>query len=46
MKITVCPNCGSRRITLCAGGQIGQYRCEDCGYVGSLVIEQDIERRV
>jgi transcription initiation factor TFIIIB Brf1 subunit/transcription initiation factor TFIIB len=46
MKIQACPVCHSKRIKLYAGGQTGQYECEDCGYVGSLIIEQDIERRV
>lgn len=46
MKIQACPVCKSKRIKLGAGSVSGQYECEDCGYVGALIIEQDIERRV
>jgi predicted RNA-binding Zn-ribbon protein involved in translation (DUF1610 family) len=36
-----CPMCGSANIVLDMGGQSGKYRCNKCGYVGVLVIEED-----
>jgi transposase-like protein len=37
----ICPKCKSSNITLFIGGQTGQYKCKDCGYVGVLVIEKN-----
>ncbi len=43
-KIKVCPVCGSPHIHYVAGMITGEkYVCEDCGYVGSLIIEMDVE---
>ena len=36
-----CPHCKSSNITLDMGGQSGKYICKDCGYVGSLIIEEE-----
>ncbi len=42
MKILVCPVCGSTNIYYEAGMITGEkYRCNDCGYVGSFIIEID-----
>ncbi len=42
MKIQVCPVCGSTNIYYEAGMITGEkYRCNDCGYVGSFIIEID-----
>ena len=35
-----CPKCGSVNLVLHVGGQIGMYRCKDCGYIGPLIIEE------
>lgn len=41
--ILVCPKCRSTAIYLIAGMIVGQvYRCERCGYQGSLVLEVDV----
>lgn len=41
--ILLCPNCGSPKIALIAGSILGQvYRCAQCDYVGSLVLETDV----
>ncbi len=43
-KIKICPVCGSTRIYYVAGMITGEkYRCEDCGYEGSLIMEIDEE---
>jgi len=43
-KIKVCPMCGSTHIHYVAGMITGEkYKCEDCGYEGSLILEMDIE---
>ena len=36
-----CPKYGSINLVLHIAGQSGMYRCKDCEYVGSLVIEED-----
>ncbi|MGC9122953.1 MAG: hypothetical protein ACP5IB_02620 [Thermoplasmata archaeon] len=42
MKIKICPECGSTRIYYLNGMISGEiYRCEDCGYIGSLILEID-----
>lgn len=46
MKITVkiCPNCKSDNIVLYMGGILGvQYECKNCGYIGPLVIEKELD---
>ncbi len=36
-----CPQCKSENIDLYMGGQFGKYQCNDCGYVGPVVLEED-----
>ncbi len=36
-----CPNCGSEDISLFIGGQSGQYKCNECGYIGVMIIEEE-----
>jgi len=39
-----CPNCGSQKIFAEAAFITGfKYHCEDCDYIGPLVIEKDVE---
>ncbi|MBW3012917.1 hypothetical protein KY340_01810 [Candidatus Woesearchaeota archaeon] len=38
-----CPVCKSTDVMFYMGGQFGQYKCKNCGYVGALVIEEEIE---
>ncbi|HKS59323.1 MAG TPA: hypothetical protein VJS68_00925 [Thermoplasmata archaeon] len=41
----LCPHCGSERIQPDVAGILGQvYRCPDCDYRGSLVLETDEPR--
>ncbi len=43
-KTLKCPKCGSSNIMPEAGFVTGyKYNCKDCSYVGSLIIEEDIE---
>ncbi|RLE89696.1 MAG: TFIIB-type zinc ribbon-containing protein [Thermoprotei archaeon] len=43
-KIVVCPICLGSRIDLYLGGYAGKiYRCLDCGYVGSIILEMELE---
>lgn len=37
-----CPECRSSELELYLGGQFGKYRCRSCGYIGALVVEQDL----
>ncbi|MCD4666346.1 hypothetical protein K8R47_00885 [archaeon] len=43
--ILKCPVCRSSDIILYMGGQMGQYECKKCGYVGALIIEEDITKK-
>ncbi len=46
MKLKTCPSCGSANIKLYMGGQLGiQYKCETCGYIGPIIVEQDVEKK-
>ncbi len=35
----VCPQCGSENIDFETGFITGKYKCNDCGYVGSIIFE-------
>ena len=38
--IKICPKCGSIRVNWIAGGIAGAvYKCDDCNYVGSFILE-------
>ncbi|VVB86844.1 Uncharacterised protein [uncultured archaeon] len=40
-QVLTCPVCNSSNVTYYLGGELGyQYRCNDCGYVGALVLEK------
>ena len=44
IKVKICPQCKSYNIILWMGGELGvQYKCKDCGYIGPLIIEKDVE---
>jgi hypothetical protein len=30
-------------IILNVGGQTGKYECKECGYIGALVVEREID---
>ena len=36
-----CPMCKSSSITLYMGFQFGKYQCKKCGYVGSLIVDDE-----
>ncbi len=38
-RILICPVCKSDEIVLDSGGYTGKYKCKNCGYVGSFIIE-------
>tara|TARA_Y100000310_G_scaffold141993_1_gene141420 strand:- start:2545 stop:2718 length:174 start_codon:yes stop_codon:yes gene_type:complete len=38
-----CPKCASNKINLFAGAITGQYNCKKCGYVGVIIIEEDLK---
>lgn len=40
MKAIFCPRCNSSDIAPYAAGITGTYRCNNCGYIGSLVVEK------
>ncbi len=43
-SVLICPNCSSTNVTYYMGLKTGvQYQCNDCGYVGTFIIEQDKE---
>lgn len=37
----VCPQCGSEEINFEIGFITGMYKCNRCGYVGSVIFEFD-----
>jgi len=37
-----CPKCKSANITQYMGAQFGKYECKKCGYVGVIVIDEEI----
>ncbi len=42
--VATCPECGSADIIYEAGMMLGQkYRCLSCGYIGSFILEKEIE---
>ena len=43
MKVLKCPSCKKDAVTPYMGGQFGKYICKNCGYIGALVIEEDID---
>jgi transposase-like protein len=44
-SVLLCPQCGSDKIIYDAALITGQrYHCLACDYVGSLVLEKDLER--
>jgi len=40
-KRKICPNCKSSHIGLFIGYHTGNYQCQDCGYIGPIVIEEE-----
>lgn len=43
MKVLTCPHCGGYNVYYEAGMTTGaKYHCQDCNYVGALVVEKDI----
>ena len=42
MKRQLCPVCKKDSLILAAGGMTGNFKCKKCGYLGNLVIEEDI----
>ena len=42
MKVLKCPSCKKAGLVLYMGGQFGKYQCKKCGYVGVLVIEEEV----
>lgn len=43
-RIRTCPMCGGSDLYYESGMVTGQkYHCKDCGYVGSFVVEREVE---
>ncbi len=40
-----CPQCGGDNIVMVAGGEIGMWKCVDCGFTGSIFPEKAIISR-
>jgi transposase-like protein len=41
-----CPSCKSDNVELYMGGMFGNYQCNNCGYVGTFIIEEDEEEDI
>lgn len=41
MNHTVCPMCGSEHIFADSGMITGKYKCDDCGFVSSVIYQFD-----
>jgi Zn ribbon nucleic-acid-binding protein len=39
-----CPNCKSDDVEIYMGGMFGKYQCNNCGYLGALIIEENDEK--
>ena len=39
-----CPKCASSKINLFAGAITGQYHCKECGYVGVIILEENLKK--
>ena len=44
MKIQKCPKCKQAALTQYMGALFGKYKCKQCGYIGVLVIEEEIKK--
>lgn len=40
LKIRFCPKCNGREIIMVAGGQIGIFKCVDCGFQSPIFPEK------
>ena len=45
MKIKKCPRCKSTKIEYFAGAITGQYHCKNCGYIGPIILEEDVDEK-
>lgn len=47
MKLRTCPNCGSTDIgpDRLMGITGMRYKCNNCGYSGDVIVEQDVEKK-
>tara|TARA_Y100000310_G_scaffold225672_1_gene227703 strand:- start:6758 stop:6895 length:138 start_codon:yes stop_codon:yes gene_type:complete len=43
MFIKKCPKCLSAKINLFAGAITGEYHCQKCNYVGTLILEEEVD---
>lgn len=44
LVVKICPNCRSDQIIFYMGGILGiQYKCKNCGYIGALIIEKELD---
>ena len=43
VRIRFCPRCNSRDIVMVAGGQIGLFRCVDCGFQSPIFPEKEFK---
>jgi predicted RNA-binding Zn-ribbon protein involved in translation (DUF1610 family) len=48
MKLKTCPKCGSREIgmDMLMGVTGTVYKCDNCGYSGDIIMEQDIDKNM
>ena len=46
MNVLKCPSCKRAAITPYMGAQFGKYQCKKCGYIGVLVIEEEIPKKI
>ena len=46
-KVNSCPQCGSKKIKLHVPQNTSTWKCENCGYQGSVVIEDsNLEKQI
>ena len=43
IKIRKCPKCKASKIMLHVGGLSGMYECKECGYVGPIILEEEVD---
>ena len=45
IRIRFCPKCKSNNIDMIAGGQIGMWKCSNCGFQSAIFPEIEIDDR-
>jgi len=45
MKVRFCPKCQNADLIMVTGGEVGKWRCKNCGFEGSVFPEKQIKNK-